>query len=202
VRATIGGSGHARANEQWGPLMSSEIFLICADEISREGLTHILQSAGFRIRGSFERLNSVPPVEMSDALLLIDCPSPLDQADAVHIARNRFPTAKVILLSKSFEPSSMIECFNQGAAGYIVKSATSSRLVASLRLAAVGEKVIPSHFVDLLRDRGPGYSIMNRGESAIEKANLTPRELDVLCCLWRVIRTRSSPADLPFAKPP
>jgi len=164
--------------------MSSNVCLVCPNDISREGLSHILQSAGFSVLGSFESLESIDSsFVVADALFLMDCPEPVEQLAAMEAIKARFPSAKVIILSDQFELKSMIDCFNQGAQGYIIRSVKSARLLASLRLAAVGEKVIPSDFVDVLGGQMSDYATPSSAESDIEEANLSPRELDVLCCL-------------------
>jgi len=164
--------------------MSSNVCLVCPNDISREGLSHILQSAGFNVLGSFENLECVEAdFPISDSLFLIDCPNPLEQSAAMASIKARFPSAKVIILSEQFDMRAMIECFNLGAQGYIIRSVKSARLLAALRLAAVGEKVIPSDFVDVLGGQISDYAAPGKAESDIEEANLSPRELDVLCCL-------------------
>jgi two-component system nitrate/nitrite response regulator NarL len=89
----------------------------------------------------------------------------------------------VIVLSNYFDLQTMIECFTQGAQGYIINSVKSARLLAALRLAALGEKVVPSDFVDQIGCQPTDYSAPCSVESHIEEANLSPREVDVLCCL-------------------
>jgi two-component system nitrate/nitrite response regulator NarL len=164
--------------------MSTNVCLVCPNDISREGLSHILQSAGFEVLGSFESLECIDTsFPVSDSLFLIDCVDPLEQAASMDSIRSRFPSAKVIILSEQFDLKSMIECFNHGAQGYIIRSVKSARLLAALGLAAVGEKVIPSDFVEALGGQIFDYTTPSSAESDIEEANLSPRELDVLCCL-------------------
>jgi two-component system nitrate/nitrite response regulator NarL len=164
--------------------MASNVCLVSQNDISREGLVHILQDEGFAVLGAFENIDCIEDHSFpSDSLIIIDCPCSIEQPVGVESIRSRFPSAKVIVLSEHFDVKTMIECFNLGAQGYIIRSMKSARLLAALRLAAVGEKVVPSDFVDVLGCQIADYSAPGAVESDIEEANLSPRELDVLCCL-------------------
>ncbi len=78
----------------------------------------------------------------------------------------------------------MVECFDAGVDGYIVKSMSSQPLITALRLVTLGEKVLPSELADVLSRHNfdhaaPGGDL----EHEMEDANLSTRERDVLCCL-------------------
>lgn len=164
--------------------MSSNVCLICANDISREGLAHILRSEGFNVLATFEGIESIGQEDLvSDTLLVLDCPASSDQPAEVQSIKSRFSSARVIVLSERFDLKTMIECFNEGAQGYIIRSMKSARLLAALRLAAVGEKVVPSDFVDVIGCHPSDYASQSSVENDIEEANLSPREVDVLCCL-------------------
>ena len=55
--------------------------------------------------------------------------------------------------------------------------------LAALRLIALGEKVVPSNFVDTVSECGIERTMCSDFDHEIEEAKLSPRELDVLCCL-------------------
>ncbi|QPC99135.1 response regulator transcription factor [Qipengyuania soli] len=164
--------------------MSSELCLVSGSDIFREGLTHILESEGFVVTQSVERVRDLINLDRdSDQLLLLDCPSLEKQAERVEMAKQRYPAMSVVVLSDEYDPKVVIECFNAGVQGYIIKSSKSDRIVAAFRLVALGEKVIPSDLVDLIGGRGFDYHNGSDAEREVEMANLSPREVEVLCCL-------------------
>jgi two-component system nitrate/nitrite response regulator NarL len=165
--------------------MSINICLICSQDITREGLGHIIAPGGFNIIESSDCVDNIscsPPD--NDVLFVLDCPDSIEQSATVETLRNRFRSAKIVVLSDHFVVETMLDCFARGAQGYIIKSMKSARLLASLRLAALGEKVVPSDFVDAIGGQhGFDHAKSASAENAIEEVNLSPRELDVLCCL-------------------
>lgn len=164
--------------------MPSEICLVCPNDISREGLSHILESEDFHVINSFENIDEISDTSsLSDALFIIDCISPEEQPRAVEVILSHAPSSRVVVLSETFDMKTMIECFNAGAQGYIIRTMKSPRLLAALRLAALGEKVVPSDFIDVLGSHPIEYSMPSSVENEIHDANLSPREMDVLCCL-------------------
>ncbi len=161
------------------------IVLFCENDISRSGLTQILACGGFEVVGhsdDISNLENFPNINGED-LVLIDCVSPRKQALTVELIMSNHPGTKVIVLADEYDMKTMLECFDTGAQGYIVKSMKSEGLIAALRLAALGEKVVPTDFVNLLGSQGMDFSLPSDVDDEIEKANLSPRELDVLCCL-------------------
>jgi len=164
--------------------MSSELCLVSGSDIFREGLTHILEAEGFVVTQSVERVRDLINLDRnSDQLLLIDCPSLDDQAERVERAKQCYPAMSIVMLSDDYDPRVVIDCFNAGVQGYIIKSSKSDRIVAAFRLVALGEKVIPSDMMDLIGGRGFGHRNGSDPEREVEMANLSPREVEVLCCL-------------------
>jgi two-component system nitrate/nitrite response regulator NarL len=165
--------------------MSMNICLICSQDITREGLEHIIASGGFNIIESSVCVGDIshcPPD--SDVLFVVDCRDSIEQSAMVEMISNRFRCAKIVVLSDHFDVETMLDCFAKGAQGYIIKSMKSARLLASLRLAALGEAVVPSDFVEAISGQH-GFDLAKSAtaENAIGEVNLSPRELDVLCCL-------------------
>jgi two-component system, NarL family, nitrate/nitrite response regulator NarL len=156
--------------------------LISPNEISRDGLSYILQSKQFNIIGSFSSVSEVS-VLMPDVLAVVDFPSTEDQLEAIEQLKALCPTVRAVVLSERFEIKSMIDCFAAGAYGYIVKSMKSMPLITALRLAALGEKVLPSDLVEVLGRQTIEMPLSAEIENDIEDAKLSLREFDVLCCL-------------------
>ena len=164
--------------------MAFDLCLVSGNDISREGLTHILESEGFNVVKSAENVRNLElEYEDTDALVVIDCPMLSGQSERVARARDMHADARVVVLSDEYDPRTIVDCFNAGAQGYIIKKVKSNRMVAALRLAALGEKVVPSDFVDVIGGRGLESESSLNAEREIEDAKLSPREVDVLCCL-------------------
>jgi two-component system, NarL family, nitrate/nitrite response regulator NarL len=156
--------------------------LISPNEISRDGLSFILESKQFNIIGSFSRVGEVSTL-LPDVLVVIDIPEVEDQLEAIVQLKMLCPTVKAVVLSERFDIKAMIDCFGAGAQGYIVKSMKSMPLITALRLAALGEKVLPSDLVEVLGRQMIEMPLAADIEHDIEDAKLSLREFDVLCCL-------------------
>jgi len=66
--------------------------------------------------------------------------------------RRDHPKVGIVLMAETFELEPMMRAFSNGAMGYILKDIPAETLVGSLRLAALGEKVVPSAMATLLAD--------------------------------------------------
>lgn len=164
--------------------MYLDLCLISPSDISREGLSNILSQDGFSIVGSFRDADEFD-VEGLDqnVLVVVDHPSSEDQQNCITSVLERLPRAIVVVLVEDFDLPEMMSCFDAGAQGYIIKSLKSGPLTAALKLAAIGEKVLPSALVDALDLKSSAIRSPYEVATEVAKANLSPREHDVLCCL-------------------
>ena len=167
-----------------GAPMFCDILLISPNDISREGLSHILVSEHFNIVGSFNSISEIDGSELPFGLLAaVDFSASDLQVDSVQQLKQLYPSLKVVVLADHFDMRTVVNCFNAGAHGYIIKSMKSLPLIMALRLAALGEKVLPSDLVDALGRQPMDSHTAADHEHDIEDAKLSPRESDVLCCL-------------------
>lgn len=164
--------------------MPIEVCLSSTSEISREGLAHILRREGFNVLVSVESIDELRTLApATDFLNIFDGVSLANQAGTVARAREELPASRIVVVSDLFDLKTVVDCLNVGAAGYIIKSAKSSRMIAALRLVALGERVVPSEFVDTIGGFGIEHALNADADQEFEEAKLSPRELDVLCCL-------------------
>lgn len=165
--------------------MSSNLCLVSLHDISREGLHRILSADGFNILVSCQNVARVVEAGIDpDCSVVIDIQDRDAQLEAIKAIALAFPHAKIAVLVEQFEMASLIDCFDAGADGYIVKSLSSQPLVAALRLVTLGQKVLPSELADLLGRNGLDHAVSSGTiEHEIADANLSARERDVLCCL-------------------
>lgn len=164
--------------------MIIDVCLVCANDISREGLGRILETDGFQVTGSFRRIAELEGESFrEDCLYLIDSNDPRQLLEGVELVTRGSPEFKAVVLSEAFELRSMLDCFQAGGFGYLVKSNDSRPLTASLRLAAAGRKVPPSEIIELLDRESISSLLAAETEEDFKQVKLSPRELDVLCCL-------------------
>jgi two-component system nitrate/nitrite response regulator NarL len=182
--------------------MRTDVCIVSEYEISREGLKNILKSEGFRIVDLFATVDEAIGANLpQDVFIILDGFALSDQSQLVQDILSHFPSALVAVLSERFDVNAMIGCFQNGAKGYIVRSMKALPMTTSLRLAAMGERVIPSDLVDLFHRPSLGElssaepiisaisgskivkSVSTMTSSAMDQTPLSPREHDVLRCL-------------------
>ena len=165
--------------------MTSDLGLICANDISREGLHRILSSDGFNIVLSSDNADRIVRSKLDSKIsVVVDLPDPHAQLQAVEAVSAAYPAAKIAVLVDEFDMQQLVDCFEAGTDGYIVKSMNSRPLITALKLVALGEKFLPSELADVIGSR----SFDQNGscsdlEAEMEEAKLSVRERDVLCCL-------------------
>lgn len=161
-----------------------DVCLVSSNDISREGMTLILDKEGFNVLSSWESVEELASEKSAtDFITILDCSSLASQVTTVECAKNSFPNSRLVVVSEQFDLKTVIDCLSAGVHGYIIKSTRSTRMLAALRLVALGEKVVPSDFVDTVSECGIERAIGSEFDQEVEEAKLSPREMDVLCCL-------------------
>jgi two-component system nitrate/nitrite response regulator NarL len=165
--------------------MSSDLCLVSLHDISREGLHKILSSDGFNIMISCRNVRRIVEAGIeSDFSVLVDLQDRDAQMEAIQEITSAYPNAKIAILVDRFDMSSLVDFFDAGVDGYIVKSMSSQPLATALRLLTLGQKVLPSELADMLSGHNFDHALTGEdAELEIAGANLSPRERDVLCCL-------------------
>lgn len=166
--------------------MYRDVCLVSECEITREGLSNILKSEGFNVIGSFGAISELEESEFeSEFFLVLDGIAASDQSQSIRELKERFAPVPIVILAERFDFTTMLECFQSGAQGYIVRSMKAQPLTTSLRLAALGERVLPPDLVDIFEQQAftPVVRAADQSDEDVNRAKLSPRELDVLCCL-------------------
>lgn len=166
--------------------MYRNVCLISECEITREGLGNILKSEGFDVIGSFGAIDEIKAAHFeTDFFFVLDGIAPGEQSPSVRAVKERFDASPIVILTERFDFTIMLECFHSGAQGYIVRSMKAQPLTTSLRLAALGERVLPPDLVDIFEQQAftPVLRTSEQSDEEVNRARLSPRELDVLCCL-------------------
>lgn len=160
--------------------VSVRVSLLGQNAIVREGLRRILSDEGFDVRQSVDDPSRLADDQAHDDLLiLIDGDGQNVGTEMIYALHSRFASVRLVVLSDRFELEDMIEAFRAGVCGYMVKEISSEPLIASLRLVAMGEKVMPSRLVEALSSHTPSDE-QEDGRLVLERAHLSCRENEIL----------------------
>ena len=163
------------------------ISLVCANSIVSQGLKRILDEDNFVVEGLHHDtrafLASSPHDKPDECeLILIDVSAARNLTDEVTELRELLPHSRLVLLHDDLEVECLIEAFQAGADGYILKEIACESLLSSLRLVALGEKVVPGKLVEQLSSVAMAANNHARAETEISKI-LSEREIETLHCL-------------------
>ena len=162
------------------------VFVIDGNHLFCEGLKHFLAESPFEIVcevADLREWNRVARRVDDGSIFLVDSPGsiPDPQRDLKDL-RERFPAARLVVLTSNVDKSSFFDCVSAGIDGYLLKNISPLILIESLQLIALGEKVFPSVLATwLLESRPEARSDSNRLGAA--EAALSAREIDILECL-------------------
>ena len=164
--------------------MTDLVCLASPNDLIREGLSAILLAEGFTVVGSSDEAATVELDDLDQrVILIIDHYSESELAKSTEALLDLYANIDVVVITSDFDLDTTLSCFHAGAKGVIVRGASSKPMITALRLVALGERVFPSELLDSLDWNVPPQSRNHKASEAISDANLTQRELDVLCCL-------------------
>ena len=155
-----------------------KIRILIADDhfIVRMGLTALVNmEPDMEVIG--EAANGTQAVDifgkLNPDLVLMDLRMPVkDGIEATAEIRNKFPTARILMLTTYDGDEDIHKALQAGAQGYVLKNSTAEALIPALRAVAAGQQWIPKDIASRLVSR-----------KSFEE--LTPRELQVLHQLAR-----------------
>jgi two-component system nitrate/nitrite response regulator NarL len=155
--------------------------IVSSNSLSREGLSRIFISGGFVDTFCHSSLgdlltNSAACLQ----LVLLDLPSQTDQISAVEIIAKNRSDAISFVLAESFDYQTMANCFANGAHGYLVKNVSAASLLAFLRVAVLGHKVMPPELAEQLQRDPCSHGDQTSSSVSLEEAGISRREEEVL----------------------
>ncbi|GLQ55277.1 response regulator [Devosia nitrariae] len=166
--------------------------LICDDHpLVLEGIRSVLETyahievtaaVGSAEAALAESAKIAPDVVMMD----INMPN-LSGLDAIELFRERFPKARLLMLSMHDSREYISTAVMYGASGYILKDVSTDEIVAAIEAVAAGGTYFSSGVADALLER------RHRNEAAMP---LTTREQAVLLLLARGKSNKDVAADL------
>jgi DNA-binding NarL/FixJ family response regulator len=175
-----------------------KVLLAEADEPTRVGIRLALEDAGLVVCAEPADAGSAvrAAVAQQPAICLIDELLPGGSMVAVHGIFTRLPTVKIVMLTDSEEPATLMPSVRLGASGYVRKDLDPTRLPATVRGVLAGEAAMSRRLTYRLmealrtRERGRAAPTTPGGPS------ITDRELDVLELLAEGLRTSEIAARL------
>ena len=117
------------------------------NSLAREGLRRILDSDNFAVTASIESglcILGDDAMDENPNLFILDNSDAEHMETELEVLCNSYPSSRKVILADHFQLDHVIEAFKFGADGYIVKDISCEALMESLRLVAMGEKVMPS----------------------------------------------------------
>ena len=173
--------------------MKTKILLIDDHEVVRLGLSHLInaepdltvvaQSCDAQ-SGLIEIMKHRPDVAVVD----INMPG-TSVFDMVHVALKQLPSLKVIYLTAYNTDSNVERALASGAAGFITKGESLGTIVSAIREVIKGRTPFLSQEARERMGTGTrqaavgGKHIGENAGAATRKNPLSPRELEVLCCV-------------------
>lgn len=156
----------------------TRVLLVDDHRLVREGLRRTLEEAGYEVVG--EARDGVEGLELAEQLrphvVLMDVSMPvLDGLTATRRLRTRAPDSRVVVLTMHADAELVERARAAGAAGYLIKDASSDEVVDAVRRAASGQQVL-----------GTGLGPAAETEPSVgtdgvdDTPELTPREVQIL----------------------
>ncbi|MFN2588758.1 MAG: response regulator [Actinomycetota bacterium] len=160
--------------------MSDAVKVLVVDDhpVWRDGVHADLETAGHSVVGeaSDGREAIALAREVMPDVVLMDLQLPhVSGVEATRRIVDESPHVKVLVLSASAEEKDVLEAVKAGAAGYVLKSATSDELVDAVARVRDGEPVFTPSLAGLVLDEFRRIAKKDTGEP-----ELTARENEVL----------------------
>lgn len=166
--------------------VSTSVSLICSNSITSEGLKSILDDEEFSIVGQHKNCQALITAKGNDAvdvgMIIVDAGASRNVAKELASVRSAFPDARVVVLHDDLEFDCLVDAFEAGADGYILKEMSCESLVNCLQLAARGEKVLPGELVKQLPNFAHATADQAKAEGELSEL-LSEREIATLRCL-------------------
>lgn len=157
------------------------LVLIGQNTLVREGLSRILVEGGFSLESSSASAAMLDEAArgLNPQLVVFDWARTDDIELALAEIRAIYPDSHMVVLTDEFSYEAMVKVFNAAADGYIVKRLGCDSLVTSLRLVAMGEKVMPSQLASQLAEVMLSHSLSVTKTADLAEL-LSDRELETM----------------------
>ncbi len=149
-------------------------------QVVREGLRALLESQpDFAVVGEAGNGREAPDLvaRLRPDVLLLDLMLPdLNGMEVARQVQERTPTTRVIILSMHANESYVLEALRNGVSGYLIKTASSSEVIAAVRAVMAGKRYLSPPLSDRVIE---AYAQQARPVADVYDT-LTTREREVL----------------------
>src|SRR3546814_6921137 len=121
--------------------------LIGRNRLFLEGLKSLLRGSAFDTKQEVSSVAELDLVDEDDApeLILIELRGEVAElAQDIQQLREALPGAPVVVLTDERDPGTLATCLHAGAAALLLKDISLEALIHSLKLAMLGQKVMPT----------------------------------------------------------
>jgi two-component system nitrate/nitrite response regulator NarL len=158
--------------------------LIGRNRLFLEGLKSLLRESSFDVRGDIPCIGDIADLDREEAPELILVELRGDVGELVHELRQlreELPDTPVVVLTDERDPRALAACLNAGADAFLLKDISLEALIHSLKLAMLGQKVMPTDLAAALINGAAGLQQMNG--KGVGSYGLSDREMEILRCL-------------------
>ncbi len=162
------------------------VLLVDDHTLFRSGLETLLERHGIEVIATAGngREGFLMARELQPEVVLLDMRMPemsgLEVLSGLRAVGFRNP---IVMLTTSNEEQDLVECLRNGASGYLLKDMEPSELVAALREIVAGKTIVAPELATVLARVVQGEVTDETSEPVSPFAELTPRELEILCLL-------------------
>ena len=162
--------------------MTISVFLADDHAVVRDGLRFLLEAEGdIKVVGdAADGRHTVQEVaQLRPDVVIVDIVMPqLNGIEATRQIRDRCPSAKVVMLSMYSTAEHILQAFQAGARGYVLKECAGSEVVNAVRSVHAGNRYMSQKISDALVDDYVSRSEVGRARAPLER--LSPREREIL----------------------
>ena len=170
-----------------------EHILVLSDrEIAREGLKRLLRDYDFDaecasfadspFQAGFPSAVQSNWQDDHDHLVIVDVMSGAALIELCGSLRANFSKTRLVAIGDERDIELIQAAFKAGIDGFCPRLVTFSRLVLMLSLILLGEKIVPTSFLETILHRKTGEGVMNLQRVQLE-SSLSDRETGILQCL-------------------
>ena len=158
--------------------------LVGRNRLFLEGLKSLLNGSSFDVCGEVTGVDAIDEAVDADNLDLILIELREDVVSLVQDLRqlqDDLPEVPLVVLTDDRDPRTLAACLNAGADAFLLKDISLEALIHSLKLAMMGQKVMPTDLAAALINGAVGTTPLD--SRRIEEFGLSDREQEILRCL-------------------
>ncbi|WP_294393697.1 response regulator transcription factor [uncultured Sphingomonas sp.] len=166
-------------------MRQTSIGIVCPTDLARESLRAVLEARSLSVDAAGASVSDLRGMDgVARSLDLIVVVGELDRAslDTAREAKASFPDARVALTLNPQALDLVAEALGDGVDGILLEDMSCDQLAISLRLIALGERVLPSRIFQHLLNTPNSRAAPPPTLDGVD-ADLSDREMAILKCL-------------------